>query len=80
MSAKGMRHARRMRDGKRDDETAAALIYTDEKKIRKAVWLRIFFSAFIFYRKIYLQTNNTASTYISGVIFFAFLQKRLITT
>ena len=32
------------------------------------------------YKKIYLHTNNTASTYISGVIFFVFPQIRLITT
>lgn len=32
------------------------------------------------YRKIYLHTNNTANTYINGVIFFDFPQTRLITT
>lgn len=32
------------------------------------------------YRKIYLHTNSTARTYISGVIFFALPHTRLITT
>lgn len=32
------------------------------------------------YKKIYLSTNNTASTYISGVIFLVFPQIVLITT
>lgn len=32
------------------------------------------------YKKIYLSTNNTASTYISGVIFFVFPQTVLIIT
>lgn len=34
----------------------------------------------LFYKKIYLHTNNTASTYINGVIFFALPQITLITT
>lgn len=38
------------------------------------------FSPKIFYKKIYLHINNTARTYISGVIFFPFLHNRLITT
>ncbi len=33
-----------------------------------------------FYKKIYLQTNSTASTYMSGVIFFALPHTMLITT
>ena len=39
-----------------------------------------FISFTLFYKKIYLHTNNTASTYINGVIFFAFPQVTLITT
>lgn len=33
-----------------------------------------------FYRKIYLHTNSTASTYISGVIFLALPVTRLMIT
>ena len=43
-----------------------------------------FLNSFLFccflYKKIYLQTNSTASTYINGVIFFLFPQIRLIST
>ena len=42
--------------------------------------ISLHFPAYISYRKIYLQTNNTARIYISGVIFFAFPQIRLIIT
>ena len=34
----------------------------------------------LFYKKIYLHTNNTASIYIKGLTFFAFPQNTLITT
>lgn len=33
-----------------------------------------------FYRKIYLRINRTARTYITGLISFAFLHARLIST
>lgn len=37
-------------------------------------------SVFLAYKKMYLQTNNTASTYISGVIFSFFPQITLMIT
>lgn len=36
--------------------------------------------AFFYYKNIYLHTNNIASIYINGVILFAFLQHKLMTT
>ena len=38
------------------------------------------FDSVLFYKKIYFNTNNTANTYINGVIFLPLLQITLITT
>lgn len=57
-----------------------AQITSFKKIIAICVLVNHFLISTIFYNKKYFKTNNTANTYISGVIFFALPVARLITT